>query len=101
ILDQQNTAINSTLNGGSSAYEFEQGITAGITGQLTQFDIFVSMNSGAGDPASTQLFVNLGAPWQADVNAWSIITTLNEGWNSFDLTSANIFVAAGDQFVIG
>jgi len=100
-LDQQNTIIDSQLNGGSSAYTWEQGITAGLTGLLTAIDVFAFIDASLGAPGQTQVFVNLGTPWQSDANNWSTITTLKAGWNSFDLTSAHIFITAGQQFVIG
>ena len=96
ILDQQNTVMSSQLNGGSVAYAWQQGITAGLTGQLTTIEVFAFGTAG-----TTQLFVNLGAPWQSDVNDWSTVALINPGWNSFDLTTANIFLHAGDQFVLG
>jgi hypothetical protein len=97
ILDQHNdTVLDSSINGGSSAYAWQQGVTAGVTGQLAGFEIFVREA-----PGETRLSVNLGAPWQSDASDWESLVPLVMGWNSFDLTSASIFLTAGDQFALG
>lgn len=101
ILDQQNIGVSSTINGGSTAYAWQQGVTAGITGQLTRIDLFVELLVDAGATAATEVSVNLGAPWQPDASDWSTVSVLVAGWNSFDLTSAAIHVTAGTQFAIG
>jgi len=102
ILDQQNVFVEDAfLNGGTSAWVWQQGITAGLTGQLTRIELLACICPQEGDLASTQVSVNLGGPWQLDANAWSIVATLSEGWNSFDLTGASIFLTAGDVFTVG
>jgi hypothetical protein len=43
----------------------------------------------------------LGAPWHEGVPTWTTTTVLAEGWNTFNLTNARIFVSAGEEFTIG
>jgi hypothetical protein len=95
ILDQSNTLHSSDLNGGSDAYEWQQGITAGVAGQLTEFDLF------ADEAGPTQVSLFFTAPWNASPAAWSTIAALNAGWNAFDVTAAAVFVSVGQQFAIG
>jgi hypothetical protein len=45
--------------------------------------------------------VTLGAPWQSGVPDWTTTTVLDAGWNTFNLSKAKIFVAAGDEYTIG
>jgi hypothetical protein len=103
ILDQYNIdVLSSFLNGGSENYEWQQGITASVTGQLTHIALFVGIDESVGDPAPTQLSVTPGAPWQSSVPAWTITTVLRRsGWHTFNLTNVKIFVAVGDQYAIG
>src|SRR5262245_6068278 len=102
LLDQFNTAIlSSTINGGSAAYSWQQGVTAGISGQLTRIDLFVEINPSLGDATATELSVTLGAPWQGGAPAWALTAVLRSGWNSFDLAKAKIFVDVGDEYAIG
>jgi hypothetical protein len=102
ILDQYNTKIlSSSVNGGSSAYEWQQGITAGIAGQLTQIALFVQNSDSSGETAPTQVSVTLGSPWQSGAAAWTTTAVLHPGWNTFNVTNAKIFVAVGDEYAIG
>jgi hypothetical protein len=102
VLDQCNVGTPSSyLNGGSDDYAWQQGFTAGLTGQLTQIDLFVGDLPYYGDPATTQVSVYLGAPWQSGVAAWSTVGVFPSGWASFDLTAAGIQVVAGTQYAIG
>jgi hypothetical protein len=103
ILDQYNTdTLSSSLNGGSGAYEWQQGVTAGITGQLSRLALYVVLAPDIGETASTQISVSVGPPWRAGAPAWMTVTApVVSGWNSFDLSKAKIFVTAGDEYVIG
>lgn len=102
LLDQQSvTTSDFFLNGGSILWEWQQGVTTGIAGRLAQIDVFVHIFPNDPPPVPTELSVNVGAPWQTDADEWSIIATLNEGWNSFDVTAASIDLTVGTQFVIG
>ena len=102
ILDQFNPGtLSSTINGGSAAYEWQQGITAGIAGQLTRIDLFVDINPGLGEVSATELSVTLGSPWQSSAPSWTNTAILRSGWNTFDLAKAKIFVDVGDEYAIG
>jgi len=101
ILDQFNTVISSSINGGSAAYEWQQGITAGIAGQLTRIDLFVTIDPSLGEMAPTELSVKLGSPWQNGATEWVTTAVLSSGWNTFDLAKAKIFLEVGDEYAIG
>jgi hypothetical protein len=102
ILDQFNTEVlSSTINGGSSAYEWQQGVTVGVAGQLTRIALYAEISAIYGDTAPTQVSVTLGAPWQSDVPTWTTTKILRQGWNMFDLSKAKILVAVGAEFAIG
>jgi hypothetical protein len=92
VVDQQQTSTSFVFNG---QYIWQQGITAGISGQLTGIDLhFVS--SGVAN-----FGINLGAPWQTDTDSAVISSLVNAaGWNYFDLTSSGIYLVAGQQFTI-
>lgn len=55
------------------------------------------------ESGSSFFFINLGGPWQTDSNdfeAW-ITIPLPQTWEYFDVSSANIFLEADEEFVIG
>lgn len=103
ILDQSNAeALSSAINGGSSAYEWQQGITVGVAGQLTRISIYVLVDEGNWGPnGPTQLSVALGAPWQSGAPVWHITAMLQNGWNVFDVSKARIAVEIGDELTLG
>ena len=102
ILDQFNTAtLSSTLNGGSTAYQWQQGITAGIAGQLMRIDLYVDIAPAFGDVVATEVSVTLGSPWGSGTPAWTSTEILRSGWNTFDVAKAKIFVDVGDEYAIG
>jgi len=101
-LDQFNPGtLSSTINGGSAAYRWQQGVTAGIAGQLTRLDLFVANSPSLGEVSVTELSVTLGSPWQTGAPIWTTTAVLQSGWNTFDLTKAKIFVDVGDEYAIG
>ena len=102
ILDQFNPGtLSSTINGGSAAYEWQQGITAGIAGQLTRIDLFVAIDAALGEVSATEVSLRLGSPWEIGTPAWTTTAVLSSGWNTFDLAKAKILVDVGDEYVIG
>lgn len=102
FLDQSNeSVVVDLLNGGSNDYEWQQGITAGVTGQLTRIALFVAYMEDVGETAATQVSITPSGPWQGGTPAWTTTAVLEEGWNTFNLTSAKIFVSAGEGFTIG
>lgn len=101
VLDQKNDSFPTnytSFNGGSSSLTWQQGVTAGLSGTLQSIDLyFVDENLAQG----INFFLNIGAPWQSDANDFSANITLVAGWNSIDVLSAGISLAAGDRFAIG
>jgi hypothetical protein len=97
VLDQAHEfPDNVSYNGFSPSFTWQQGVTAGVTGLLSSIDLHFR------DDGSVNFFVNLGAPWQADANDYQD-TSLDVavGWNSVDVSAANIFINSGDIFSIG
>ena len=66
---------------------FQQGVTAGLTGLLSQIDIFFTGSQGPGVgtppgqvPRGEVLFsVNVGAPWQDDANDFEEVLFFDAG----------------------
>jgi len=96
----------------SSAFtHFQQGITAGMTGQLSRVDIFSAGASGPGAGVGTPpdkevvFTVSLGGfPWQdtSDFQT-SLYFAANAGPEtiSIDLSGESLFVTTGQMFAIG
>ena len=102
LLDQFNPGtLASTINGGSSPYKWQQGVTAGIAGQLTRIDLFVVIDAVFGEVVPTEVSVTLGAPWQEGAPVWSTPATLRSEWNTFNMSNAKIFLDVGDEYAIG
>lgn len=103
MLDQSNTVSAGdifSLVSGSTTVSYQQGITAGLSGQLTQIDFFAGTETAAGN--SALVTINLGAPLQTDTPDFSsMFAASGPGWNSVDLTAASIFLTAGDVFTLG
>ncbi len=96
VLDQAYDVIGGVhFNGGTSGYQWQQGVTAGLSGLLTSVELnFVFTGS-------TRVFINVGAPWQTDSDDFSSAVSVSPGWQSIDVSSAGIHLAAGDVFSIG
>jgi hypothetical protein len=99
-VDQQQTLTDvfigvSPISG--PGLHWQQGVTAGVTGQLTGIELFLDgPNLGA-----VNFGINLGAPWQTDADLIVVTTPVNSlGWNFYDLSTANINLSAGQQFTI-
>ena len=96
VLDQANDPFSAGLNGAGDTRTWQQGVTAGLSGLLSTIEISV------GEVGTLDFFVNVGAPWQSDSNDFQNASlAVTPGWNSIDISSANILVNPGDQFVIG
>ena len=75
---------------------FQQGVTCGVTGLLTSFELY------AWTAGSATVFVNKGLGWQADASEFSTtMTSVGQGWYSFDASAAGIYLNDGDAFMIG
>ncbi len=97
----------------SSSVRFQQSVTAGLSGLLSQIDIFFAGYEGPGvgtppekvPPGEVLFSVNVGAPWQDDVNDFEEVlffgAGLGPGVHEIDVSAGNIFVNPGDMFVIG
>ena len=111
IPDQVFTSPNGTEFGlpSTPSTHFQQGVTAGLSGLLSQIDIFFSRTDGPGSgsppPADVLFSVNLGAPWQSDANDFEQHLYFDVGQAAgvvqIDVSSANIVVSPGDLFSIG
>ena len=108
IPDQVFETPNSTLFAVPDGTTWQQGVTAGLGGLLGQVDIFYGGNLGPppqGPPAEVLLFLDLGPPWQDAPYAFEHILVFNAGQGAqrvmVDVSSANIVLQPGDEFVIG
>jgi len=101
LLDQFNIGdAAGALNGGTTLYTWQQGVTAGISGQLTRLDLFVAIDPAFGDNNATEVSVTLGAAGQEGTLVWSTTEQLRSGWNTFDLSKAKIFLDEGEEYAI-
>lgn len=97
VLDQESPVVDGFgFNAGSSLGSWQQGVTVGITGQLTRIELY-ARNAG-----TTPLYINAGAPWQSDASEFATtFVAPGAGWAGVDTSAAGLFFNAGDQFVIG
>ncbi|MDR4498246.1 MAG: hypothetical protein MRK02_10055 [Candidatus Scalindua sp.] len=98
IIDQeQNAFITTAYNADHEAFNWQQGVTTTVAGQLTGIDLRLYAGTAS-------LYINLGRPWQSGASIAIITyssTLLNPDWDHIDLTSANIFLGRNQRFVIG
>lgn len=104
IVDQQQTSVTAGFGFGAGGNTGIQSVTAGVNGTLQGFDI-IANGIGLNASITIDVFVNVGAPLQADANDYEATVVLTSGeTGSFfyvDVSSANILLNAGDQFEIG
>jgi hypothetical protein len=109
ILDQSNPGTGAFHNfgkvGASSQYTLAQTFTAGLTGQLTGVDIYVTKRGTPTDPLVINLLGTLG-PAPDETNSLASLS-INESLIStttapyfLDLSSLAVFVTAGTQYAI-
>jgi large repetitive protein len=102
-LDQQSLGEGYTFNAGITGVEWQQGVKAGTAGVLASIDLFIYSGSATG--ASFDVYVNKGAPWQADspefVTRLTVTSAMVNNWVTIDTSAANITLNAGDDFTIG
>jgi hypothetical protein len=107
VIDQNTGQTQSGIfNAGIVGFSWEQGVTAGISGRLVGVDILPQSADPTGPPtATTKFFVNVGPPWQSDTNDFQQVITFPShspvNWFYVDVSSANIFLTAGQKFVWG
>lgn len=95
VLDQDNAPDNTGAIVGSDTYTYQQEVIVGESGVLAGVELFTS---GAGD---FNFAINRGAPWQTDADDFSMVVTATvAGRQYIDLTSANLFFASSERFVI-
>jgi hypothetical protein len=101
ILDQAQTQYPYSFNGDATWAIWQQGITAGIAGQLAGIEVYVYEE---GDPplGSAEVYINAGPPWQDDdPDFWTICEPAEAGWQYIDVISADLHFEVDDVFVIG
>src|SRR5215204_4273215 len=102
LLDQFNPGeIGGLLYGGADSLAWQQGVTAGIAGQLTRLDLFVVNDPDYADNKITEVSVTLGPAGEVGTLVWSTTEELRAGWNTFDLSKAKIFLNEGAEYAIG
>ena len=105
ILDQTNPEGAITFNAMTSTYSWQQQVTVGIAGKLTEVDLYRApwtLNTGL-DNGQINFYLNVGSGWQTDANNYSSVILLGNqnAWNAIDVSSANLTFNVGDQFMIG
>ena len=94
VLDQVQDDIGSSFN--VESLNWQQEITVGLAGQLTQIDIFVST------PGSATFYLGEGAPWQEEPYGFVLdFATEETGWHSIDVSSAEMEFEVGDGMALG
>jgi hypothetical protein len=107
-LDQTSPNTGTQFNADISGFNWQQQVTVGVTGKLVEVDLYRvpwgSNNGGTGpDTGQIDFYLNVGSGWQTDANNYEAVITLvtQSALNAIDVSSANLFVTAGEQFVIG
>ena len=96
MLDQTQEMVNAQFNMDASSLEWQQSITVGVAGLLSQIDINVAI------PGSSTFYVNVGSPWQVDAHDFVLnFSTADTGWHSIDVSSAGLNFSVNDVFVFG
>lgn len=97
VMDQVSNYSNTIFNADNTNITWQQEVMVGLSGHLTAIDLY------AATPGKFNFYVNTGNGWQADANDFSLngYNLQNQGWNSIDLSDANLHYNAGDTFVIG
>jgi hypothetical protein len=95
ILDQTQEMVGASFNV-ADTLNWQQEITVGVPGVLTQVDIYVAT------PGSATFYIGDGAPWQNEPYDFVLEFSSNEvGWHSIDVSSAEIEFEVGDGMALG
>jgi len=98
IIDQISPAVNATFNTSNPSYVWQQEVLVGISGLLSGIDLYWKGDGGG----HINFYLNDGSAWQTDTNDFETLINLTvNGWNHIDVSSAGMYLASGDQFVIG
>jgi len=108
IMDQENLP---TTDGSIGAFGvfiasdlYQQEVVAGVSGQLVGVEYFIQEGGSAAD--SRHYFrISVGAPWHWEESDWTSIQTFNFPTDLIDskyvdVSSAGIFLEAGDAFTL-
>ncbi|MEZ6234984.1 MAG: GC-type dockerin domain-anchored protein [Phycisphaerales bacterium] len=107
VLDQSQEVVSGSsllVCCGGELVDHQQQVTAGIAGQLTRFEVLLSgLKSG-----QATFFVNVGPGPQTDPHDFEMLIDVSSAgpstgdvWFEVDVSSANIVLNVGDEFVIG
>jgi hypothetical protein len=95
VVDQFQPITNSGYSA-SSRFTFQQSVTASVQGKLVGFGLF------SNQVGTANVYINFGPAWQSDAHDWvGTFTSTGPGWDLVDVSSSNIMLNPGDQFVIG
>lgn len=103
ILDQEHDVPFGSSSGVLGGVSQMQGVTAGLTGQVSRIEFFSHAN--ASYSGSVEVFISAGvapqtAPWDYSVTI-DAATLTGGGWWGVDVTAAGLSFTAGDQYTIG
>lgn len=94
VLDQVQDDVGASFN--VESLNWQQEITVGLAGQLTQIDFFVST------PGAATFYVGEGAPWQVEPYGFVLdFATEDVGWHSIDVSAAGMEFEVGDGMALG
>jgi hypothetical protein len=103
VRDQYDIVGTGTTDGTYDAYD--QHFTVGLAGQLTSVMVDLNNNLGIAGSAEVRVTRNPGTGWLGDTiflttPAGTLPGVPGQNWDIVDLTSLNITVQPGDQFII-
>jgi hypothetical protein len=106
VLDQSNYVPGASINtyNGTSALVWQQGVVAGVGGQLAEIHLFAELDPENIADNSATVFITLGKPWQTNAPKFTKLvefTGTSSGWTAIDVRSAGITLYPGQAFVIG
>lgn len=99
ILDQESVPLDPEalgFNVAPSIFEWQQGVTAGVEGQLSGIEMYFFGSAAAGT-----FEVWLGSPWQSGASVFSMAYSGASSWTLFDVSSAGLTLGIGDTFTFG
>ncbi len=99
VVDQTSAAGNTHFNVNNSLVVWQQQVVTGLAGVLRSIDLFTTGNEGAPLQAF-RVSINRGLGWQTDAADFSTVVTPVEGVTSIDVSSAALFFAVGEAFMI-
>jgi hypothetical protein len=100
VVDQVSLPSNVGYNADYPLFNWQQQVTAGLAGMLSGIDLY---GSGPAANSPAEIYINKGSGWQTDPNDFDQIVAFpaDDGWTHIDVSSAHLFLNAGDEFMIG